>query len=86
MGDPGGDFRCAAFYRNGSGTGSAGHVSDPGWQLGPGTGLWCIVCGLHFSAGGHGASSHRQENRGIPHSSAGVTVCGNPAVRCLGDH
>ncbi|EKC80701.1 protein belonging to Uncharacterized protein family UPF0118, partial [human gut metagenome] len=25
------------------------------------TGLWCIVCGLHFSAGGHGASSHRQK-------------------------
>ena len=84
--DPGGDFRCAAFYRNGHRVGAAGSFSDFGRKLGKSHCLRCIVFGLYFPAGNHGASSYRQENRSVTHSRIGVTVCGNPAVRRLGDH
>lgn len=40
----------------------------------------CIFCGRSWSL----VSS--AGNRGIPHSSASVVVCGNPAVWRLGDH
>ena len=59
-------------------------ILDGNWGRALVCGVLYVVC--IFSAGGHGASSHRQKNRGIPHSRIGVTVCGNPAVRCLGDH
>ena len=43
VGDPGGDFRCAAFYRNGHRAGAAGSFSDFEGNWGR-----AIVCGVLY--------------------------------------
>lgn len=58
-------------------------ILDGNWGRALVCGVLYVVC--IFLREVMGASSHRQENRGIPHSSASVVVCGNPAVWRLGD-